>query len=193
MFLLPGVIITWYVTNTPIPPEYAIEIKRYLFARQHPEDGGWGLHIEGDSSVFGTAMNYTALRILGADADDKRMTQARAKLHSLGGAVYGPHWAKFWLSVLGVMEWDAVNPVPPELWYVLEGGRESDADKLEKAPSRLGSNCAVAMVDSHASSLSADVVRLFKKVDASIHPSYPPTATRTLHPAIQLHKFRLAP
>ena len=30
MFLLPGVVITWYVTNTPIPPEYAVEIKRYL-------------------------------------------------------------------------------------------------------------------------------------------------------------------
>jgi lanosterol synthase len=44
------------------------------------------------------------------------MIKARSKLHQLGGAVYGPHWAKFWLSVLGVMEWEAVNPVPPELW-----------------------------------------------------------------------------
>lgn len=117
MFLLPGLIITWYVTNTPIPDEYAIEIKRYLFARQHPEDGGWGLHIEGESSVFGTVMNYTAMRILGADADHPKMVKARSKLHSLGGALNGPHWAKFWLSVLGVMKWEAVNPVPPELWY----------------------------------------------------------------------------
>ncbi|KAG9806098.1 oxidosqualene-lanosterol cyclase, partial [Aureobasidium melanogenum] len=57
MFLLPGVVITWYVTKTPIPDAYKIELKNYLYARQHPEDGGWGLHIEGDSSVFGTAMN----------------------------------------------------------------------------------------------------------------------------------------
>ena len=35
---------------------YATEIKRYLFARQHPEDGGWGLHIEAHSSVFGTCL-----------------------------------------------------------------------------------------------------------------------------------------
>ena len=116
MFLLPGLIITWYVTGTPIPPEYATEIKRYLFARQHPDDGGWGLHIEAHSSVFGTAMNYTVLRILGADPDDPRMVKARTKLHKLGGAGYGPHWAKWWLAVLGVMSWDAVNPAPPEIW-----------------------------------------------------------------------------
>ena len=118
MFLLPGLVIAWYVTETAVPTPFATEIKRYLFARQNPEDGGWGLHIEGDSSVFGTAMNYVVLRLLGAIEEDKRMIQARGKLHELGGAVNGPHWAKFWLSVLGVMEWETVNPVPPELWYV---------------------------------------------------------------------------
>jgi len=116
MFLIPGLIITWYVTKTPIPDEFRIEFRNYLFARQHKEDGGWGLHIEGISSVFGTAMNYTALRLLGADAEDERMIKARGLLHQMGGAVNGPHWAKFWLSVLGVCEWEAVNPVPPELW-----------------------------------------------------------------------------
>lgn len=118
MFLLPGLVITWYVTETPIPVERAIEIRNYLFARAHPEDGGWGLHIEGESSVFGTSMNYTVLRLLGVDAEDPRMQKARSTLWKLGGATQGPHWAKFWLSVLGVMEWDIVNPVPPELWLL---------------------------------------------------------------------------
>ncbi|KAL6706356.1 Lanosterol synthase erg7A [Coniothyrium glycines] len=118
MFLLPGLVITWYVTETPIPEDHAIEIRNYLFARAHPEDGGWGLHIEGESSVFGTAMNYTVLRLLGVDAEDPRMRKARETLWKLGGALKGPHWAKFWLSVLGVMEWDVVNPVPPELWLL---------------------------------------------------------------------------
>lgn len=118
MFLLPGILITYYVTNTPIPPEYATEIKRYLFARQHSEDGGWGLHIEGHSSVFGTCMNYVALRLIGVSEEDPRMIKARGLLHKFGGAIYGPHWAKFWLSILGVMEWEGVNPVPPEIWLV---------------------------------------------------------------------------
>ena len=101
-----------------MPAAVSTEIKAYLFARQNVEDGGWGLHVEGLSSVFGTAMNYTILRLLGASEEDERMIKARGKLHQLGGAVYGPHWAKFWLSVLGVMDWETVNPVPPELWLL---------------------------------------------------------------------------
>lgn len=118
MFLLPGLVITWTVTETPIPEPYSVEIKNYLFARQNPEDGGWGLHIEGQSSVMGTSLNYISLRLLGVDAEDARMVKARGMLHKLGGAVNGPHWAKFWMSTLGVAEWDIVNPVPPELWLL---------------------------------------------------------------------------
>lgn len=118
MFLLPGCVITWYVTETEVPDEVKVEIRNYLWARQSRTDGGWGLHIEGDSSVFGTAMNYTTLRLLGASANDPRMVKARTLLHSMGGALMGPHWTKFWLSVLGVYEWEGVNPVPPQLWLL---------------------------------------------------------------------------
>ncbi|QSZ30996.1 hypothetical protein DSL72_000557 [Monilinia vaccinii-corymbosi] len=118
MFLLPGLVITWTVTETPIPDHIATEIKNYLFARAHPDDGGWGLHIEGESTVFGTAMNYTVLRLIGVSEEDERMIKARGTLHKLGGAKNGPHWAKFWLSVLGVCQWDIVNPVPPEFWLL---------------------------------------------------------------------------
>nr|POE87318.1 lanosterol synthase [Quercus suber] len=123
MFLLPGFAVTTYVLNMPPSPAEKEEIIRYLFNMQNlgsknGGDGGWGLHIEADSSVFGTAMNYTTLRLLGVSAEDPRMRKARTCLHDLGGAVNSPHWAKFWLSVLGVMEWEIVNPVPPELWLL---------------------------------------------------------------------------
>lgn len=118
MFLLPGVVIAWYATKTPISQAYAVEIKNYLFARAQPEDGGWGLHIEGESTALGTALNYTTLRLVGVEADHPKMIQARATLHKLGGATHSPHWAKMWLSVLGVANWDIVNPVPPELWLL---------------------------------------------------------------------------
>ncbi|KAL7915333.1 oxidosqualene:lanosterol cyclase [Trichoderma velutinum] len=118
MFLLPGVVIAWYVTKTPISDAYATEIKNYLTARAHPEDGGWGLHIEGESTVFGTVMNYATLRIVGVDPEDPVMVKARGTLHKLGGALNAPHWGKFWLAVLGVMDWDIVNPVPPEIWLL---------------------------------------------------------------------------
>jgi lanosterol synthase len=115
MFLLPGIVISCYVTETDLPEEQRIEFKNYVFARQ-AKDGGWGLHIEGESSVFGITMNYVSLRLLGVGPDDPRMIKARNLLHSYGGAINGPHWLKFWLSVLGVTPWELVNPVPPELW-----------------------------------------------------------------------------
>lgn len=118
MFLLPGLVIAWHVTKTPISDAYATEIKNYIVARAHPEDGGWGLHIEGESTVFGTVLNYTVLRLIGMDPEDPVMIKSRGTLHKLGGAVNSPHWAKFWLAVLGVMHWDIVNPVPAELWLV---------------------------------------------------------------------------
>lgn len=118
MFLLLGIVATWYATKTPIPEAYAIEIKNYLSARAHPQDGGWGLHIEGESTVFGTTLNYIVLRLIGVDPEDPMMVRARSTLHKLGGAVYAPHWAKFWMAVLGIVNWDIVNPVPPELWLI---------------------------------------------------------------------------
>lgn len=118
MFLLPGVVFAWYVTKKPIPSPVATEMKNYLMARAHPELGGWGLHVEGESTAFGCTLNYTAARLLGADPDHPVMTKARARLHELGGATSSPHWAKWWLAVLGVAKWDIVNPVPPELWLV---------------------------------------------------------------------------
>ncbi|KAG4414957.1 hypothetical protein IFR04_011885 [Cadophora malorum] len=118
MFLLPGIVIAWHVTETEIPDHIATEMKNYLFARAHPEDGGWGLHIEGESTVFGTSMNYTSLRILGVSEEHPVMIKARGTLHKLGGAKAGPHWAKFWLSILGVCKWEIVNPVPPEFWLL---------------------------------------------------------------------------
>jgi lanosterol synthase len=118
MFLLPAVVFAWVATNTPIPWPYAIEIRNYLFAHANPELGGWGLHIEGDSTVFGTSLNYTVLRLIGVDAEHPIMIKARGRLHELGGVVRAPHWSKFFLAMLGVCHWDIVNPVPPEIWLL---------------------------------------------------------------------------
>ena len=84
MFLLPGLVIGSYVTGMGFKEEERLEMIRYLINRANHEDGGWGIHVEGHSTVFGTALNYTALRILGIDKDHPVCIKARATLHKLG-------------------------------------------------------------------------------------------------------------
>lgn len=44
-------------------------------------------HVEDKSTVFGTALSYTTLRILGVGSDDPDMVRARSNLHSKGLAL----------------------------------------------------------------------------------------------------------
>ncbi|GAA5979903.1 hypothetical protein JCM5350_005536 [Sporobolomyces pararoseus] len=122
MFLLPGIIISMYITKTPIPREWKIEITRYLsnLQRKGPDqnDRGWGIHFEAKSSVFGTGLNYVVLRLLGVDPDLEFMVQARNTLHLLGGCEGIPSWGKFWLALLNVHSWRGLNPTPAELWLL---------------------------------------------------------------------------
>ncbi|EPS39819.1 hypothetical protein H072_6275 [Dactylellina haptotyla CBS 200.50] len=118
MFQLAGFVMCWYSTGIPFPEEWSTELIRYLCNRAHPEDGGWGLHTEGESSVFGTTINYTAIRLLGMEADHPVAVKARETLHKLGGALGVPHWGKAWLAMIGCFEWEGMNPIPPELWLL---------------------------------------------------------------------------
>ncbi|KAG8058086.1 hypothetical protein GUJ93_ZPchr0002g24799 [Zizania palustris] len=122
MFLMPGLIITLYVTgalNTVLSSEHQKEIRRYLYNHQN-EDGGWGLHIEGPSTMFGSALTYVSLRLLGEkpDSGDGAMEKGRKWILDHGGATFITSWGKFWLSVLGVFNWSGNNPLPPELWLL---------------------------------------------------------------------------
>ncbi|MBL0309033.1 MAG: terpene cyclase/mutase family protein [Bacteroidetes bacterium] len=117
MFLLPGLIITSYVTGVPFPKEHQEMMKCYLLNHQN-DDGGWGLHLEGKSTMFGTVLQYVSLRILGLGASHPRVASARQWLQSHGGATGIPSWGKFYLSVLGAYEWKGCNSLFPEMWLL---------------------------------------------------------------------------
>jgi cycloartenol synthase len=58
MFLMPGLLIALYISKSldkVLGPEHKREMVRYLRNHQN-EDGGFGLHIEGHSTMFGTAL-----------------------------------------------------------------------------------------------------------------------------------------
>ena len=122
LFLLPGLVLAAFVSGWDVGEARADAMACYM--RNHQQaDGGWGLHIEGPSTLFGTIMNYMALRVLGVARGGFAPGEpaARAaldfvKLH--GGALMCPQWGKFWMAVLGVAHWDCVNPIPAECWLL---------------------------------------------------------------------------
>lgn len=75
------------------------------------EDGGWGIHIEVRSTVFGSCLSYICLRLLGQggakdhleEGGGGGMAMVLARGHKWirdhGGAVGIPSWGKFWLAV----------------------------------------------------------------------------------------------
>ncbi|GAB4833061.1 hypothetical protein Ancab_007120 [Ancistrocladus abbreviatus] len=123
LFYLPPFVIALYITggmNTIFTAEHQKEIKRYIYNHQN-EDGGWGMHVEGTSTMLGSALNYIALRLLGEgpdDGEDNAMARGRKWILDHGSVVKIPSWGKFWLTILGAYEWDGCNPMPPELWLV---------------------------------------------------------------------------
>lgn len=120
MFLMPGLVIACYVTGSMdqvLSPPHREEMTRYLVNHQN-RDGGYGLHIEGDSTMFGTCLSYVTLRLLGMGPDDDPAQRARSWIQARGGAKYIASWGKFWLAVLGVYSWDGMNPMPPEMWLL---------------------------------------------------------------------------
>ncbi|XP_022755525.1 cycloartenol synthase-like [Durio zibethinus] len=122
LFLLPGLVIGLFVTGALeiiLPSEHRREICRYLYNHQN-KDGGWGLHIEGESTMFGTALSYVALRLLGErkDGGDGAIKKARKWILKHGGLTFIPSWGKMWLSVLGIYEWSGNNALLPEFWLL---------------------------------------------------------------------------
>jgi squalene cyclase len=89
----------------------------YLKVHQQ-SDGGWGTHIESPSTMFGTVLCYVSLRLLGANPNSSDMCRARSFIRNEGGAVMTSSWAKFWLCLLGCMDWEGHNSVPPEMWLL---------------------------------------------------------------------------
>ncbi len=116
-FLAPGLVIASYVTDTPLPLPHQTLLKRYFLNHQNA-DGGWGLHLEGSSTMFGTVLHYVALRLLETDSSDPAISAARSWIHENGGATYIPSWGKFYLSLLGVYEWQGCHSLLPELWLL---------------------------------------------------------------------------
>nr|AGC82084.1 beta amyrn synthase [Azadirachta indica] len=123
MYFLPPFVFCLYITghlDTVFTAAHRREVLRYLYNHQH-EDGGWGIHIEAPSSMFGTVYSYLTMRLLGLgpnDGENNACARARKWIRDNGGVTYIPSWGKNWLSILGLFEWAGTHPMPPEFWML---------------------------------------------------------------------------
>ncbi|XP_060669505.1 beta-amyrin synthase-like [Ziziphus jujuba] len=123
LFFLPPLVICLYVIghlNSVLTREHRVEILRYIYNHQQ-EDGGWGFHIESPSCMFSTAMSYICMRLLGEGPEggqDNACARARKWILDHGGVTYIPSWGKAWLAILGLIDYDGLNPMPPEFWML---------------------------------------------------------------------------
>ncbi|RVW23131.1 Beta-amyrin synthase [Vitis vinifera] len=114
LYFLPPLVMCLYITghlDIVFPGEFLKEILRYLYCHQN-EDGGWGFHIEGHSTMFCTTLSYICMCILGEGRDggrDNACARGRKWIHDRGGVTFIPSWGKTWLS-------SGSNPMPPEFW-----------------------------------------------------------------------------
>ncbi|KAK2988409.1 hypothetical protein RJ640_007702 [Escallonia rubra] len=99
----------FFFTKNPSHSTYIPLNRVYLICAQsfltHPNgmqnvDGGWGLHIEGSSTMLCTGLHYVALRLLGEkmESGNGAMEKARTWIMDRGGVTYIPSWGKMWLS-----------------------------------------------------------------------------------------------
>ena len=72
------------------------------------------MHVESPSTMFGSTMCYVALRLLGVGRDEECMALGRTFLHAHGGCTYTGSWAKFYLCLLGAMEWAGHQVTKPK-------------------------------------------------------------------------------
>ncbi|WVY93597.1 hypothetical protein V8G54_032685 [Vigna mungo] len=123
LFFIPLMVISLYVIghlDSVFSEEHRKEILRYVYYHQN-EDGGWGLHIEGESVMFCTTLNYICMRILGEGPNgglNNACAKGRKWIHEHGTVTHIPQWGKFWLSVLGIVDWSGCHPLPPEFWML---------------------------------------------------------------------------
>lgn len=116
-FLLPGLVFVLHITDSMPTPEKQVLMKRYLLNHQN-EDGGWGLHIESESTMFGTVLNYVALALLGHPIHDEKSEKAVNWIRTNGSATSIPPWGKMYLALLGLYDWNGLDAMLPELWIL---------------------------------------------------------------------------
>ncbi|MFZ0884967.1 MAG: squalene--hopene cyclase [Candidatus Acidiferrales bacterium] len=90
------------------------KLANYIRRKQLP-DGGWNIFEGGPSEVNATIKAYVALRLAGESASAPSLLRAKEKILELGGLEATNSYVRFYLAMVGAVDWSIVPSIPPEL------------------------------------------------------------------------------
>src|SRR5579863_7716089 len=90
------------------------KLARYIRERQLP-DGGWNIFYGGPAELNATVKAWVALRLAGDAADAPHLVRARQRIQELGGLEATNSYVRFYLAMVGAIDWSFVPAIPPEL------------------------------------------------------------------------------
>ena len=93
------------------------KLAEYVRQRQLP-DGGWNIFFGGPSEVNATVKGYFGLRLAGDSPQSEHMLRACQRVHRLGGLERTNSFTRLYLALAGVIGWDMVPAIPPELMFL---------------------------------------------------------------------------
>ncbi|MGH9711871.1 MAG: squalene--hopene cyclase [Candidatus Acidiferrales bacterium] len=99
------------------------KLANYIRRKQLAE-GGWSIFPDGPTELNATIKAYVALRLAGDPASGPHMERAKLKVHELGGLEASNSYTRFYLAMVGALDWSIVPAIPPELmllpnWFPL--------------------------------------------------------------------------
>jgi len=95
-------------------PLRVAKLANYVRQRQL-EDGGWSIYEGGPSELNATLKAYVALKLAGDSIEAPHMQKARSRARELGGLERSNSYTRFYLALVGAVEWGIVPAVPPEI------------------------------------------------------------------------------
>src|SRR5437870_5944761 len=93
------------------------KLAEYIRRRQL-HDGGWNIYGGGPSEVNATVKAYFALKLAGDEPESPHMVRACRRARELGGLERTNSFTRFYLAIAGVVDWEMVPAVPPELMFL---------------------------------------------------------------------------
>ncbi len=92
----------------------ATKAANYILSQQMHE-GGWATYPGGPIEISGSVKAYFALKLTGHSPDAEYMLRARNAIRQAGGVEKVNSFTRFYLALLGVIQYEQCPAVPPEL------------------------------------------------------------------------------